>query len=293
MKILLAIVHFWDPEGSGRHQSLRPHPGPRVGALQQQILALRRLANQQYELHVSGQGIFRSNHSYRNQIDLHLITDGEHTVLEHLEPDFRACITEVVTQPESGMMLPFEAHRHLGEVLRQDQDPGYDLYGYLEDDLIIHDPQFFQKIHWFQDLMGTTDLLLPQRVEYLSRPHLVDHLFIDGPMAESDQVGLNLEHGQPVVLKAPGGDVLLEAPKNPHAGCFFLSAEQLRHWMDQPHWLDRDCGFVSPLESAATLGLMKTFRLYKPAFSNASWLELQHWGNSFHKLMRVPEAPVG
>ena len=30
-------------------------------------------------------------------------------------------------------------------------DQSYDLYGYFEDDLIIHDPWFFRKIDWFRD----------------------------------------------------------------------------------------------------------------------------------------------
>ena len=289
MKILLAIVHYWDPQGNRRHQSLRANPAPRANALQHQILALRRLAAQQYQMHMGDLNIYRTNDDQRLEIDLHLITDGEHTVLEHCGDDFRACVTEVVTQPESGLMLPFEAHRHLGEVLEKDENAEYDLYGYLEDDLVIHDPQFFQKIRWFQQLMGSDQVLLPQRVEFPSRPHLVDHLFIDGPLSDNDQALLPLKRLGPIVMQVPGGDVVFESPQNPHAGCFFLSPEQLRYWQSQSHWLDRDCSFISPLESAATLGLMKTFALRKPAFSHASWLELQHWGTSFHNLIRPPE----
>jgi len=127
--------------------------------------------------------IYRTKEDHRLNIDLHLITDGEHTVLKHLEPDFRACVTEVVTTPESGLMLPFEAQRHLGEILQQSSDSPYDIYGYMEDDLVIHDPLFFQKIIWFQHLMGPSEVWLPQRVEFSTRPHFVDHLFIDGPLA--------------------------------------------------------------------------------------------------------------
>ena len=55
--------------------------------------------------------------------------------------------------------------------------------------------------------------------------------------------------------------------------------------MASSHWLDGDASFVSPLESAATLGIAKTFRLYKPVMAMGSWLELQHWGRSFHSLL--------
>lgn len=289
MKVLLAIVHYWDPQGNRRHQSLRADPGPRVEALKQQILSLRRLASQQYQMHMGAQSIFRTNADHRLKIDLHLVTDGEHTVLEHLEPDFRACIEEVVTQPETGLMLPFEAHRHLGEVMSREADHGYDLYGYMEDDLVIHDPLFFRKIQWFQEFVGEDEVLLPQRVEFSRRPHVVDKLFIDGPLSSDDQDRLPLRRGGPLLMQVPGGDVVFETPENPHAGCFFLSSKQLSYWMEQSHWLDFDSGFISPLESGATLGLMKTFQLRKPSFLNASWLEVQHWGTSFHNLIRLPE----
>ena len=57
------------------------------------------------------------------------------------------------------------------------------------------------------------------------------------------------------------------------------------YWTKQPHWQDGDCSWVSPLESAATLGIAKTFRLFKPVMAQASWLEIQHWGTSFHSLL--------
>ena len=292
MKILLAIVHYWDPEGSGRHSSLRANPAPRVEALKQLILGLRRLSARQYQLHMGNPGIYRTNEHYRHDIDLRLITDGEHTVLDQLDPSFRACFEEVVTQPENGMLLGFEAQNHLGMVLEEGAET-YDLYGYLEDDLIIHDPQFFQKISWFQQLMGPNEVLLPQRVEWPWSPDQVEQLFIDGPLSESDLEQMPINPAAPVVMQVPGGDVVFESPQNPHAGCFFLSDEQLRYWMDQPHWLDRDCSFISPLESAATLGLLKTFQLRKTAFSHASWFSLQHWGTSFHSLIAHPEQSSG
>ena len=38
-------------------------------------------------------------------------------------------------------------------------------------------------------------------------------------------------------------------------------------------------------ESAATLGIAKSFSLLKPAFSHASWFDIQHYGTSFHSLI--------
>jgi len=281
MRILLASVHYWNPEGDGRHQSLRPQPEPRLQALQSQLLALRRIGLGQSMLHMAERAVLPANEALRHQIDVRWITDGEHTVLDRLDPAYRALAEEVITKPSDGLQLGFEAQRFLASQL----DQGYDFYAYFEDDLVIHDPLFFHKILWFQGLMGADALLLPQRVELAPGPHQVDRFFIDGPIQSRELHQLIPVPAPTVVAQSPGGEAVFDSPANPHAGCFVLSAEQLRRWVAHPCWQDGDCGFVSPLESAATLGIAKVFQLYKPAFSHASWLEVQHWGTSFHQLI--------
>jgi hypothetical protein len=61
----------------------------------------------------------------------------------------------------------------------------------------------------------------------------------------------------------------------------------MAYWAAQPHFLDRDTGFIGPLESAATLGIMRTFRVYKPAVENASFLEIEHHGTAFISQLRL------
>ncbi len=69
--------------------------------------------------------------------------------------------------------------------------------------------------------------------------------------------------------------------KNPHAGCFFLNDRQMASWACQPYFLDRDTCFIGPLESAATLGIMRSFRVYKAGASSAAFFEIEHFGTSF------------
>lgn len=282
MRILLAIVHHWNPEGGGRHQSLRPDPAPRIEALEQQILAFARLGANQLHLHLGDQAAYPANLEQRHQIDLHLITDGEHHVIDHLHDATRLRIQPVACPTDQPLMLGFEAQRHLACHL----DSEYDLYAYFEDDIIVRDPQFFLKIKQFADRLGADHVLLPQRYELMPIPCHIDKLYIDGTLTPEELGHVIPEPGPPVqLLDGLTGPVRFEAPRNPHAGCFVLTHAQLSHWVQQPWWQDRDCGFVTPLESAATLGLLKTFRLYKPAFSHAAWLEAQHWGTGFLALL--------
>jgi hypothetical protein len=286
MRILLAIVHYWDPQGGGHHQSLRPNPQPRIDALQQQLLCLRRLGGRQSYLHMVDRAVYPANDHWRHQIDVCLVTDGEHHVLDRLDPVFGSCYRDVPTSPANGRLLGFEAQKVLAEAL----DEEYDLYGYLEDDLLIHDPCFFHKLLWFTQLMGSDAVLLPQRIELCQQPHLVDRFYIDGPIAESELRQLVPQAGPVRLVEWGGGTVAFEPPLNPHAGCFFLTHEQLSHWSRQPWWQDGDTSFISPLESAATLGIAKTFALFKPCLSHAAWLEVQHFGTSFHGLIQPPAA---
>lgn len=278
MRILIAILHHWNPAGNGRHQSLRADPAPRLEALRQQILGFSRLGRNQFHIHLADQAAYAANLDQRPSLDLHLITDGQHHLVEALDEPFRRRIHHVATSPEDPLKLGFEVQRHLADQLSEN----YDLYAYFEDDLIIHDPFFFEKIRGFVDRFGADHVLLPQRFESLSIPAHIDKLYVDGTMAEAALAPFALHQQPELMLDQPMQPPLrFEPPQNPHAGCFVLTHDQLAHWVQQPWWLDQDCSFVSPLESAATLGLLKTFRLYKPVFAQAAWLEAQHWGVTF------------
>lgn len=246
------------------------------------ILAFSRLGRHQLHLHLADQAAYAANLDQRHSIDLHLVTDPAHHVLQNLDEPCRRRLQHVVTDPADPLTLGFEAQRHLASQL----DQGYDLYAYFEDDLIVRDPLFFHKIKRFVDLYGKQNVLLPQRFELLPIPAHIDKLYIDGTLSDVYLKHLIPEQPRPLEIECSILDsIILESPSNPHAGCFVLTHAQLSHWVQQPWWLDGDCSFVSPLESAATLGLLKTFNLYKPAFANAGWLEVQHWGTSFLGLM--------
>ena len=281
MRILVAIVHYWDPSGNGQHGSLRPNPRPRIEALQQQLLALQRIGVRQAQLNIETMSADPANSQLQHVIDIKVITDGEHHVLDRLDAPYRGLYQMVVAEPESPKHLGFEAQRFLASRLDQD----YDLYVYFEDDLIVLDPWFFRKINWFRSQAGDECVLFPHRIELAPTPHSVDRFFIDGPMPESDLRLILPEPEAAIAAQWPGGTLYFESPRNPHSGCFVLSRAQLFHWVQQPHWQDGDCSWISPLESAATLGIAKTFRLFKPVMAHASWLEIQHWGTSFHSLL--------
>lgn len=281
MKILVAIVHHWNPEGGGRHASLRSNPQPRILALQEQLLCLLRMANHQGAIDIGSMTVSNANHAIRHVFDLRVVTDGVHTVLNYLPSSVRSLLHEEIRSPLTPKHLGFEAQK----ILADNIDNDFDLLVYLEDDLLIQDPYFFHKIIWFSRQFGLEYLLLPQRMEISGSPHVVDRLFIDGALPSEELPRVISDPPPALAIELPTGTTYFESPRNPHAGCFALTPEQMKRWVDDDCWQDGDCSYVSPLESAATLGLIKMFRLYKPAFACASWLEIQHWGSSFSSLV--------
>ena len=282
MRILITIVHYWDQRVGGRHASLRSPLEQRLYALQDQLLALKRMSSNQGVLNISSKSVDDANQSLRHSFDIKVVTDGTHHVVDHMEDCYREMFEHVITNPHTAKHLGFEAHRVLEGGLDQD----YDLYAYFEDDLIVHDPLFFHKIFWFQQNVGKTAVLMPHRYEYYWKPvDTVDRFYIDGPMENHELRVLIPDPPSPLTTPLPGGQVAFSSPENPHSGCFVLTRHQMKVWSQKSWFMDLDSTLISPLESAATLGITKTFTLFKPHYAYASFLELQHWGTSFRALI--------
>jgi hypothetical protein len=76
----------------------------------------------------------------------------------------------------------------------------------------------------------------------------------------------------------------------PSSGCFILSDEQRRLWRQSPSFLDGDESYFSPLDSAATLSVMKTFRIYKPCLDHSWFFEVEHVSPRWISLLEPNQA---
>jgi len=259
-----------------------------MNSLQCQILSFLRMGQKQGQLDIKELRVTPANQLFKHSLDIRIVTDGFHTVLNKLNPIWLSGVTEEIRQPISSMHLGFEAQKLLAEHVDED----FDLYAYFEDDLIVNDPLFFHKISWFANELGDANLLLPHRYELSAIPSLVDRFYIDGPVAEKDLQFVVPDPPPSLMMNLPGASLYFASPLNPHSGCFVLTRKQLLRWVEHTCWQDGDCSYITPLESAATLGIGKVFRLYKPVMQCASWLDLQHWGTSFHCLLHAREESV-
>jgi len=279
MRILFTIAHFFNAEGDGKHGSLRKDPQSRRIALTTCLTALRALyGKSQYEIHIGKHEAIASNESHCHEVDIIVCTTKNFHLLSEI-PLASNFLMHHNTNAEP-MLLGFECQAVLKSCLGK-----YDYYCYLEDDLVLHDPWFFVKLNWFTKNTGNGNLLQPNRYE-ISPLGPVPKAYIDGDLHPKVTAPFqNVRERSQLSGKIMEQPVTFRRTFNPHAGCYFLNAEQMREWASQSYFLDRDTNFIGPLESAATLGIMKTFRIYKTAGPDASFLEIQHFGTTFLSLI--------
>ena len=282
-RVLVAIPHFFRAGVDDAHGSTAGLARPRILALAQCLRALRTLFDSPQESWLRGDDrlIARPcNQARRLALDIVVCTTGDAHLLDRL-PLPAGCFRHHPTDCDP-RLLGFECHAVLRDGLGR-----YDTFAYLEDDLVLHDPSFFEKLAWLGTALGADEVLQPLRYEAVLDAAELKKVYIDVEMpvpagsalAETREVGWF------------GGRVRLRRAGNPHAGCFFLDERRMRRWVSQRHFLDRDTSFVGPLESAATLGLLRTFKVFKPALENANILEVQHAGQVWSRKLPTVRIP--
>ncbi|MBD2254099.1 calcium-binding protein [Nostoc parmelioides] len=279
MRILITIAHFFNPNGNGKHASQRKDPRPRLLALTKSISALHQLfGKSQSIIDIKQRLALPANQPQSYDLDVVICTTQGHHLLNQLSlPSHFYQHHPTGVEP---MLLGFECQAILRDSLGK-----YDYYCFLEDDLILNDPWFFIKLNWFTQQAGNLSLLQPNRYEVATN-NLACKAYIDGELAPKITANFQNIKKKPqlqgIIMGIP---ITFRRTLNPHAGCYFLNAHQIEYWANKPYFLDRDTSFVSPLESAATLGIMKTFRVYKSAPEQANFLEIQHFGTAFLSLI--------
>lgn len=279
MKTLITIPHYYK-HYTECHGSYGKTPEPRIKALTNCLFNLHALfGTSQCVLNIKDKIAEATNIKYQNELDIVICTANQQHVLEHLNLP-KNFYTNINTELENPKMLGFECHKVLKENLGK-----YDYYCFLEDDLIINDSQFFEKLSWFNNRTEFINLLQPNRYETSLRGKVLK-CYVDGDInPRATEKIQNINEFSHLHSNFLGKKVIFQRPLNPHSGCFFLSQKQMEYWANRPYFLDRDTSFISPLESSASLGIMKTFRVYKPITQNASFLEIQHFGDAFLKLI--------
>lgn len=208
------------------------------------------------------EGICSSFSPYKCKIIINTIP--EHSIIRHL-PKYLCSLIEVVEQPNCNPeLLGFKAQ---GEFIKRINS--YDWFIFLEDDIIINDGCFIDKLETINRNLNPKIVLIPNRFE-----------ICEGTKNYVDLV--NSKWNQNSVIKL--GNIKIAECQNPHSGIYCLSKQQLEIWIKSGRFWHEKLTFVGNLESAATGCLFECFSLYKPHPENLYFLEVQHWDKKYSQM---------
>jgi len=151
----------------------------------------------------------------------------------------------------------------------------FDWFLFIEDDLVIMDSYFLEKIAFFNDHFQVNDILIPNRYEMCDGvKHYIDIVF------DSSN---NPVFAWNILSTIDVGGVKFSECANPHGGMYCLNREQLQKWVESGrHWHNKVLSH-GPLEWAATFCLFECFNLYKPHSENMHFLEVLHYDVKYSK----------
>jgi len=273
MRVLLAIPHVFAPkEGSLYSSQTESKRDNKTRALQQATVGNLNRHGRRHWIHASlGKGrpvVTRELHSSPGvEIKLQLYTPGEATLAAGLEATPGLELIDPGTKDYT--QVPLIASRRL---LEQSQD--YDLIGYLEDDLLIEDPQLFEKVLYLDSISDGSHAFLPHRCEHI---HGKGDVILSGD-PDGGRPDLFWDTGERLRVPWPLGDVAFYRATNPHSGCYFLTRRQaqlvLNYWQARD-WV-ADFQLSGPLEQAGSGLLLPVLKLMKPLPSHHRFLMVRH-----------------
>ena len=287
MKILICIPHFFEaaPANKARYRS------ERQDKRQEKIRGLAKCIGILHLLF--GRAHIGANHRQRifeevpnecaHSVDVKVVTVPDKHLLGKIGIPSR--LYEHVPINTNPRYLGFETHKVIRSHAGQ-----YDYYGYLEDDIVIHDPHFFRKLDYFNRNVSGSDskaFLQPNRFEsFLGTDNVhsdwvykvyPDYTYSDGPIGDVIHTLDYLE-----------GKVQFERARAPHSGCFFVSEAQLAT-------LEKAPNFGSPagideemvLDGAVTIPIHQAFNVYKSIKCDMNFLQVEHAVATFFDQMEI------
>lgn len=274
MRVLIIIPHYCGAVGgaaTGTDYGSQMAVAPRVFALSETIIALKRHFGEcRFVGPCTEVGLADDAN---RKLDIVIITVEGKNVLHLLDID--SSEFEVERYDRDPMFMGFEAQR-----IARERADGYDVIGMMEDDLVINDQTFLEKILWFNRTFGDKAVLRPQRVE-VSRAGRMAKTMIEPSLPALPEEFAHTGAAKTLEGEFAGRTQSFALATNPHAGCWFLTSAQVKAWSKEPYFYDRKAAWVGPLESAATRALALRHDIYCATAPNPFFLEVDHFGVRF------------
>ena len=273
MKVLIVIPHVFHPQkGSLYSSQTEIKRDIKTRALYQATHGNLIRHGKKHFIHASlgkGKEVFTRELLTDQGIDMKIqvYTQKKSTLAIDLDSDPR--LELIYLEAEDLTQIPFFASRKLLE-----QAFDYDIIGYMEDDILIEDYEFFNKLIYLDNKSTDNYAFLPHRVEYI--PGTGDVILSGDP--DGGRPDLFWDTGEKVMSNLSLGERTFYRATNPHSGCYFLTRRQAQ--LVANYWEDRkwiiDFTLSGPLETAGSGLLLPVLKIMKPIPSQYRFLMVRH-----------------
>lgn len=289
MRVVVVIPHYFYPEEGAVHSSVDEKRREQRREVIGRVLASWRhdFGGPQAILNIEKKRFEQVNPGLNEVTLVALTVQGRHLLDDDMARRHRVNVIDC--KVENPRLLGHEAARVFADNANR-----FDLFVFSEDDLLVTDALFLDKARWFSETFGHRRTLMPNRYEWnASGP--AHKTFIDGDLRPRvwERWVSALPDEDFLSSSALGVSWTFRRARNPHSGMHILSREQIDHWRRTAHWDDKDVSFIGPLESAATLGVLKTFSIYKSWGRSFGFFAVEHLDQRFSSLSGQPSTATG
>lgn len=280
MKVLLAMPHVFAPkEGSLYSSQTESKRHQKQQALIQATIGNLNRHQQRHWIHASlgiNKNVVNRELQTSDGVDLKILvfTPQEANLIDALPVDKN--ITIIQTKTDDFKKIPIFASRYLLE-----NCDDYDLIAYIEDDILIQDPDLFLKIEYLVSQTSPNYAFIPHRCEHI--PGRGDVILSGDP--DGGRPDLFWDTGEKLTVPWPLGSRIFYRATNPHSGCYFLTrlqAQKVRDFWNSKNW-KMLWSIAGPLENAASGMLIPVLKVMKPIPEHYRFLMVRHQDNLWQR----------
>ncbi len=273
MRVLIAIPHVFAPQAGSLYSSQKEEKREtKTRALYQATHGNLIKHGERHFIHASagkGKEVFTRELKTHYGVDMtiQIYTPESASLAYQLKPSPRIQIID--PKINDFTKIPIFSSRALLE-----QADKYDLVGYMEDDLLIEDHEFFSKLLYLDNLTNSNYAFTPHRCEYI--PDRGDVILSGDP--DGGRPDLFWDTKEEITVNWSLGIVKFYRATNPHSGCYFLTRRQAlkvsKYW-EERDWI-ADFELSGPLEQAGSGILLPILKIMKPIPEHYRFLMVKH-----------------
>lgn len=274
MKVLLAIPHVFEPKPSSLYSSqTETKRESKRNALYEATIGNLNRHRKRHWIHASlglSKPVVNRELSSGEGIDLtiQVFSPPEDSLARFLPEEPSLSIID--PKIKEYIKIPLAASRCLLE-----QADDYDMIGYMEDDIAIHDREFFSKIQYLDSHTEFGEYaFLPHRCENIDG--LGDVILSGDP--DGGRPDLFWDTGEKLEFPWAIGRKRFYRATNPHSGCYFLTKRQarlVRSYWERCNWIP-EFELSGPLEQAGSGLLLPVLKVMKPIPEQYRFLMVHH-----------------